>query len=298
MSNSKQFANKNHAQFELLCQKLRHSGSAFTVEVDGVPMSYWQAGTGSRVLVFLHGNSAAKEVFFRQFSHFAGADLSLIAIDLPGHGCSGNALHPDSQYTISGYALIVHHLLEHLNVRDYVLVGWSLGGNIAIEMAGRGFPLKAMLLMGAPPVGPGTEDFEKAYLPATFDSAVSKGDTTDDEITAYTKMIYGSLEPIPELFTETARRTDGHAREIMVSHWLSGVDGCNQQATVASWKNPVCVIHGECEPFVSLPYLENVAWRNLWGNKIHTLGNCGHAPFLEDSAVFNTLLESFISDIF
>jgi len=267
------------------------------VEIDGVSLSYRKVGSGSRTLVFLHGNSATKEVFSEQFSHFSDSDLSIIAIDLPGHGESANAVHPDSQYTITGYAHIVHGLLEQLNIRDYILVGWSLGGNIALEMAGRGFPIEALVLIGAPPVDPGPGSFDKAFLPTTFDTAVSKADTTDDEITVFTKSIYGSLEPIPELFFKTARRTEGRSREIMVSHWLSGVGGCKQLSTAASWDKPICVIHGELEPFVSLAYLENVTWKNLWRNEIQVVKGSGHAPFIEDSAAFNALLTSFISDI-
>lgn len=281
-----------------LGSELRVVGSESQLAVDGITIRYWHAGAGDKTLVFVHGNSAAKEVFFEQFSYFADRGWSLIAIDLPGHGRSDNAFEPQRQYTIPGYAEIANELLEQLNVRDYVLVGWSLGGNIALEMAGRDFSLRGMLIMGAPPVGPGADNFDKAYLPTTFDSAASKGDSSDDEMTVFAKSIYSELDTIPEHFLKSARLTDGLARETMVSHWLSGSNGCDQRTTANNWTKPICVVQGSQEPFVSLPYLNEIAWKHLWQDKVHILDHSAHAPFLENPQAFNALLESFATSVY
>ncbi len=286
-----------HAHLRKTGDQLRLSGRIASVEIDGVALDYWTMGAGSQALVFLHGNSCAKEVFYRQFEYFSNADLTLIAIDLPGHGCSGDAVHPEVQYTIPGYAKIVSHALEALDVRDYILVGWSLGGNIALEMAGNGDPISAMLLMGAPPVGPGPDNFAKAYLPSIIETAGANDEAPEDEVIAFAKSIYTLLEPIPKHFLDTALRTDGRAREIMMSHWLSGKNGHDQIKTAENWSKPICVAHGEEEPFVSLSYLQGVTWRHLWEGRVQLLPQGAHAPFVESPDKFNTLLERFITNV-
>ena len=286
-----------HVHLRKTVDQLRLSGRTASVEIDGVTLDYWIMGTGSQTMVFLHGNSCAKEVFYRQFEYFSDADLTLIAIDLPGHGGSGDAIDPEVQYTIPGYAKIVSHALEALNLRNYLLVGWSLGGNIALEMAGNGDPISAMLLMGAPPVGPGPDNFEKAYLPSIIEAAGANDEAREDEVIAFAKSIYALLDPIPKHFLDTALRTDGRAREIMMSHWLSSKNGHDQIKTAENWDKPICVVHGQEEPFVSLSYLQGVAWRNLWDGRVQLLPQGAHAPFVESPDRFNALLDRFISDV-
>lgn len=277
--------------------EMRSGGVTDVMPVDGVEISYWKQGEGPQTVVFIHGNSACKEVFHRQFEHFRDPDLTLIAFDLPGHGASTDAGQPERQNTISAYAVLIEKLLNLLGVSNPLIVGWSLGGNIALEMAGRDFPMKAMMITGAPPVGPGPHNFEAAYLPQTTESVVGSDDAGADEIEMFVRACYGSLEPIPGLFFQAALRTDGRARESMVSHWLSGVEGHDQVATVTDWESPVCVVHGLDEAFVSLEYLKSAPWHNLWGGEVFEFPGRGHAPFIEEPGTFNGLLEKLLADV-
>lgn len=276
---------------------MRPWGTTDVLSIDGVEINYWQQGEGPQAVVFIHGNTACKEVFHRQFEHLGDSGLRLIALDLPGHGASANAVQPDRQYTISAYAALVEKLLDAIGVSDPLIVGWSLGGNIALEMAGRGASMKAMMITGAPPVGPGPHNFEAAYLPQTTESAVGTDDASATEIEMFVRACYGSLDPIPGFFFQSAMRTDGRARETMVTHWLSGVEGHDQMETVSAWDKPICVVHGLDEPFVALDYLKAAPWRNLWGGEVFEFAGCGHAPFIENPEAFNALLEKLLSDV-
>lgn len=275
---------------------LRKKGQVDSVIIDGMKIEYWRVGSGSKTVVFIHGNSSCKEVFYEQLNQLKDKTLSLISIDLPGHGNSDNAFIPDVNYTIPSYAKIVGKVMSKLSVESYSVIGWSLGGNIAIEMAGQGLPMNSMMIMGAPPIGPGIENVGKAFLPSSLE-APGKADLSHDEIIEFAQAIYGELDPIPELLFITAERTDGQAREIMLSHWMGGGQGHTQTDTVANWQFPIAVIHGKKEPFVALDNLEQTQWKNLWQDKIHVIDNAGHAPFIESATEFNTILMSFIKGI-
>ncbi len=280
-----------------------------SINIEGVKLAYRQQGRGPATIIFIHGNSSCKDAFTRQFDHFKRPPFSLfgkpnyriIAFDLPGHGQSSNAVTPETTYTFPGYAQILNQAINRLGIKNYILAGWSLGGNIALEMAGGDLQspnsaFKGLMIFGAPPVGPGPENVEKAFLPATLESAVGSSQATEEQLAAFVKAAYGTLDPIPDIYYQCAKRTDAIAREVMVSHWFSGIGGHRQIETVAKWQKPICVVHGIQDVFVALDYLKQAPWKNLWQNKIFELPQCGHAPFLEDPDAFNAILENFIRD--
>ncbi|RLA00888.1 MAG: alpha/beta hydrolase, partial [Gammaproteobacteria bacterium] len=53
-----------------------------------------ESGSGETCLLFIHGNSSSKSVFSKQLSSDLAKKYRLIALDLPGHGDSDNALNP------------------------------------------------------------------------------------------------------------------------------------------------------------------------------------------------------------
>jgi len=101
------------------------------VAVDGLRIHYKRAGAGPPVLV-VHGSggslhsvgavSAAMSVF-----------CDVIRLDLPGFGLSGP--RADRDYRIRTYAATVHRFMDAIGVPQYAVVGHSLGGNIAWNLA-------------------------------------------------------------------------------------------------------------------------------------------------------------------
>src|SRR5205823_851228 len=69
--------------------------------------------------------------------------------DLPGHGQSAK---PDAPYTIDFYAGVIRSLGRELGVREAVVMGNSLGGQIAIEL-GLSYPTWTRALVLAAPAG-------------------------------------------------------------------------------------------------------------------------------------------------
>lgn len=273
------------------------------IEINGIKLSYNLSGNSSKTVVFIHGNSSSKEAFKNQIEYFSKNNYRVLAIDLPGHGASENAIMPEIVYTIPNYAKSLMIAIKSIVKGDFIVVGWSLGGNTAIEMAGNDIVnpddnFKGIFIFGAPPVGPGRDRLFDAYLPATFESAVGEAAPTDEMIVNYISAVYGTLSPVPDELIAAAKRADGKAREKMVGHWMGGTDGHKQIETIANWKKPIAVLHGHKDIFVNLEYLRTAPWKNLWGSKIIDMPNTGHAPFLEDAETFNKHLEAYTSEVF
>ncbi len=92
-------------------------------------LNYEIRGHG-RDLVLLHGWSMNLRVF-DELARLLARDFRVIAIDLPGHGGSD---WDENAHSPAAHAWRVHETLAALTER-YALLGWSLGGQYALDLA-------------------------------------------------------------------------------------------------------------------------------------------------------------------
>jgi len=287
------------SDLSIQAEKFHTVGQQQFIKVGDENIACWLAGNGPQTLIFIHGNSAAKEVFFEQLAYFfKKPNIRLLAIDLPGHGLSDDARNPEKTYNISAYARLVKQVMDHFSIDRPAVVGWSLGGHVAIEMIGQGVQLAGLCITGTPPMGPGIEDFAKAFQATPATAITMKSAPTPEETATYIKGLYHKLDDIPDYFQNIAARTDGLSREHMGTHWASAKEGHPQQALCEQNNTPKLVIHGQYEQFVSRDYLDQVQWKNLWSGHIQDFKHSAHAPFVEEADRFNKMLDQFLTDVF
>src|SRR5262249_33078057 len=102
----------------------------------------------NRPVLFVHGLSTTAEVFAHQLERLSPIYRAL-AIDLPGHG--GPVASNDS--SASAFADAVERAIETLGLEKAVLVGWSSGGQVALEVARRrGAALAGLVLVDSAPL--------------------------------------------------------------------------------------------------------------------------------------------------
>jgi pimeloyl-ACP methyl ester carboxylesterase len=100
---------------------------------DGVALAYDEAGRGDPPILLVHCWTCDHTFFAPQFNHFSGTQR-VIAVDLRGHGESDKPRQP---YTVAGFAEDLVWLCRQLAVEKPVVVGHSMGGNVALELAAR-----------------------------------------------------------------------------------------------------------------------------------------------------------------
>lgn len=249
-------------------------------------------------IVFIHGNSAGKDVFKGQMKALGDQGYTVLAVDLPGHGESTDSVSPEQDYNFPAFALLIKKILDAVEIKSPLVVGWSLGGHVVLEMAGRGFDMRGAMIFGTPPLGPGMADFEAAFIPSKAMAVTLKADRTEEDISTYLSGLYGTLSPVPAALHKLASRIDPSLAAHMGAHWASGEEGCHQKTVAAGWQNPICIIHGEQDVFASLDFIKNVKWGNLWRGGVQVMKGVGHAPFIEVPDKFNTVLSDFAQDVF
>lgn len=95
------------------------------------PIHYKRAGQGLPVLL-LHGSGSSLQGFEEVALRLASS-FDVIRPDLPGCGLTGP--RPDRDYRISTYATTIAQFMANLGTSRYAVVGNSLGGNIAWNLA-------------------------------------------------------------------------------------------------------------------------------------------------------------------
>jgi len=102
----------------------------------GVDLYYTIAGQGEPV-VLMHGFAVQSDLNWRLpgIIRSLAQDFTVVALDLRGHGRSGKP-HTSARYGIE-MADDVVRLLDHLEIERAHVVGYSLGGFIALKLATR-----------------------------------------------------------------------------------------------------------------------------------------------------------------
>src|SRR3954463_16601636 len=102
--------------------------------LDGQRLAYTVHGEGPRLTVLLHG------LLFSQYMHeslaqsLAARGQRVVTLDLLGHGESDRPTDK-WRYSMPAFGAQVVALLDHLDEPEAVVMGTSLGANVALEVA-------------------------------------------------------------------------------------------------------------------------------------------------------------------
>ena len=103
------------------------------IDIDGTSVNYVDIGEehDQRPIVFVHGLSGQWQNWLENIPRFA-QERRVVAMDLPGHGLTEM---PKDKISIELYGNFVADLCRRLDLTPAVLVGNSMGGFVAAEVA-------------------------------------------------------------------------------------------------------------------------------------------------------------------
>ncbi|NOZ03827.1 MAG: alpha/beta hydrolase, partial [FCB group bacterium] len=166
-----------------------------TLQLPSQEITYYEStGSGPSVLL-LHGNSSSGLSFGRQIDSSLGEKYHLVALDLPGHGNS-EPFTDAAEYSIPGYAAVIAAVAKELNMENAVIVGWSLGGHIALEAHNQLPQAKGFVIFGTPPLA-FPPAMETAFLPNPAVNVGFKSEVTEEEAQTYAASFFAPDVPVP-----------------------------------------------------------------------------------------------------
>ena len=94
-------------------------------------LAYLEKGSGSKTLILIHGNFSSSMYYLPLFNRLP-EDIHTYAMDLRGYG--------DSTYfqrvlSLKDFAKDIKLFMDALHIEKAFIVGWSLGGGVAMELA-------------------------------------------------------------------------------------------------------------------------------------------------------------------
>lgn len=103
------------------------------ISADGVSIAYEVRGEGKPALVFVHGWGNNRRFWDAQVAHFS-QKYTIVTLDLAGFGDSGTNRE---KWTMESFGDDVVAVLDKLNLKNVILIGFSMGGPVVIEASER-----------------------------------------------------------------------------------------------------------------------------------------------------------------
>jgi pimeloyl-ACP methyl ester carboxylesterase len=263
--------------------------------IEDQPIAFRQSVGSQGAVLLLHGNSSSGLSYAHQLDGEIGRQHRLVALDLPGFGDSQPAAPPDEALGITNWARLIARTAEDLGLQDAVVVGWSLGGHVALEMLAHLPHCKGVLIFGTPPLA-FPPDMAGAFLPNPAMAAGFAAAPSTAEMRGYVEAFFApGTQNVPEFFYDDMRRADGRAR-VAVAGSIRPGGYADEVEIVRNLHVPLAVLQGAEEQLVSLDYLRMLAMPTLWRGGIQVIPRAGHAPHWEQPDAFNALLSAFVQE--
>ncbi|TWI69466.1 non-heme chloroperoxidase [Pseudoduganella lurida] len=246
------FAAEAHAA---AAKPVRKTASTFTTR-DGVEIYYKDWGSGQPV-VFCHGWPLNADSWESQMIHLANNGFRVIAHDRRGHGRSSQ---PWDGNDMDHYADDLAQLIELLDLKNAILIGFSTGGGEVARYVGRHGTkrvAKLALVSSVPPLMLKTAD-NPGGLPIEVFDGIRKGQL-DNRAQLYLDIPSG---PFYGFNRPGAKPSQG----LIQSWWMQGMMGGHKntydsikafsetdfRADLAKFDKPTLVIHGDDDQIVPI----------------------------------------------
>jgi pimeloyl-ACP methyl ester carboxylesterase len=272
----------------------RHLRSA---SVSGSRVNYIEMGEGSP-LVFVHGLSGCWQNWLENIPHFARTHR-VIAIDLPGFGESELPLE---EITIPGYGRFVDAFLDEIGIEYVSVVGNSMGGFLAAELAlshpSRVDKLALVSAAGLSTV-PSAELALVKRLARSFHlgtaRVIARRETMVRRRRLRKMLLYGIVRYPellqPELVYEVA---SGGGKPGFLDAFRAVLD-YDFSDRVVEIARPTLIVWGRKDRIVPVGGAYRYE-RLIPDSRRVIFEDTGHVPMIERPALFNRVLEDFLAD--
>lgn len=283
------------------------------VELGSLRVHHMRGGRGAAV-VFVHGLGSSGYMEWRHTLEPTATRHRVFAPDMPGYGRTDK---PRARYTIPYFARFVQRYMEDRNLRSASVVGASLGGRVALELALE-FPSLVRKLVLVNTLGLGRPKMRLAQMAYGLVSIPRVGEammrlTRDALHWASPEMVrrvagrYSGAGKGIELALDDAYIADLrdlYAKEQFRDAYLTTVRGLvNPRALLGGHhdvterlnelKIPVQLIWGANDPLFPLEHAAR-AHSLIANSRLAVIEGAGHSPQAERPEEFNRVLHRFL----
>lgn len=280
------------------------------LKLGGLTLHHTYGGMG-RPIVFIHGLGSSGYIEWRfNLEHFSRTHR-VFAPDLPGYGKSDKPRA--ARYGIPYFARTIDRYLESRRLREATIVGTSMGGRIALEVALR-YPARVGRLVIVNSLGLGRPKIQPYYpvmlVPRVGETLLhgmkhglrwapspvirrfaarfigARGDLEKTMSDAY-------LDDLREMYAAEGYQDAYLATVRSIASPRSYLGALDVTRRLAGIKVPVQIIWGANDPLFPLEQAER-AHSLLPGSRLAVIKGAGHTPQAEKPEEFNQQLAAFL----
>jgi len=235
--------------------------------------------------VFLHGWGQSRQIWKQQQTCFPNASF----LNLPGHG--GTADASDWVSAIS----------EQLPASPSIIIGWSLGGIIAMQLA-LAAPEKvaALVLVSTTPSFCAKEGWKHGCSDEKLQAFASGIESQAAKtMSRFFALMFQGDDISRQQYNEIARTAFDKSNppsEAGLSRGLELLERCDLRQQFTQIQQPALVIHGEQDAVIPCGAGQQLA-EGLAHSSWHPITRCGHVPFLTHNKIFNETVEAWCQKI-
>jgi 3-oxoadipate enol-lactonase len=247
------------------------------------------SGTHGPALILLHFWGGSSRIYTQLTSNLS-TDFRCMSIDFRGWGSSTGPHSPDA-YSIAQLARDIETLIPKLDVKEFVLVGHSMGGKVAQLIAGRGVlkGLKGLVLLAPAPPTP-------LVLPP---------DMKEQQIVAYSST--QSAEFVVRNVLSSSKLDDGvvsmlvedmmKGNKFAKAAWPAYAMGEDIAEDAKRIDVPVLVIAGELDQVETVERVKSEVVRNVKGAELVVVQGSGHLLPVEASVEISRLVRELVRKV-
>lgn len=253
------------------------------------------AGDGPSI-VLLHGWPLSDEMYEYQYNDLINNNFRVIGITLRGFGKSDK---PYGAYNYDVHAADIKKVLSDLDIKDAVLVGFSMGGAIAVRfvsMYNSAHISKLVLAAAAAPIWTQRDDFKYNLPKSAVDDLISLNYKDRPKLLADFAKIFSATETslnqgIGNWLNGIGLSASSHA----TAECLFALRDTDLRADLKKITIPVLILHGKKDKICSYDLAEQMK-AGISNSRLIPFEKSGHSLFLEETDKFNAALVKFAGE--
>lgn len=260
-----------------------NNGTKTTISVGGTDVELFSGGSGP-ALLFLHG--AGGNAGWQAWHEALAKTYTVYVPSQPGFN---GTERPDWVYTITDVAHFNRALVKALGLSQYILMGSSMGGWVAAEMAAMNHEsLRALILVDAAGIKPEQGEIAEIFMVSTQTRLKQRfyDPTQVPNYERYTRALTPEEQVVEHTNREMASRLcwRPYLHNLSLPHYL----GLVTTPTLIVWGRQDAIIPLECGELYH---------KALPNATLAVMDHCGHSPALEKPQAFLDAVHTFLNGL-
>jgi pimeloyl-ACP methyl ester carboxylesterase len=256
-------------------------------QLSTIRQHYYEYGHGSQVILFVHGFQASGRIWQLVCERMPADRYRMIAVDNRGAGQS-DAPEGEHAFGVKPFADDLAELIGSLGLRDVIVVGHSMGGATAMQLA-VDHPDLVYALVLVDPAGPNGIVATVTDLERAIDARMAARATPSVDAIAE-----GFGPDVPHEFARALAEDIAAAPERRLRGSFRSMLTLRIGDRVAQLTMPVMMIAGDDDRVVPLSNLLDTYRMLPPGSGLHVWHGVGHSPNVETPDRFVRVLRRFI----